>query len=68
MTSLLSLWTSRQLAAILEGEGHGNREPGLTAQDQPKYAADLVISAIRLADVCGFDLEAAVLNRQRGKN
>lgn len=59
---------SGKLAAILELEGHGRRESGLCAEDQPKYAADLVISAIRLADVCGFDLEAAVTARQSGKN
>lgn len=57
-----------KLASILESEGHGGVPDAPTAADQPKYAADLVISAIRLADVVGFDLEAAVLGRQRAKN
>jgi len=57
-----------KLASILESEAHGNNEPGLTAADQPRYAADLVISAIRLADVCCFDLESAVRARQEEKN
>lgn len=57
-----------KLAMILEAEGHGGCEDAPTAADQPKYAADLVISAIRLADVCGFDLEAAVRKRQEQRN
>lgn len=57
-----------KLASILESEGHGGRENEPTAADQPKYAADLVISAIRLADVCGFDLEAALKQRQEQRN
>lgn len=57
-----------KLASILESEGHGGRENEPTVADQPKYAADLVISAIRLADVCGFDLEAALKNRQEQRN
>lgn len=57
-----------KLATILEAEGHGGRDGEPTANDQPKYAADLVISAIRLADVCGFDLEAAVIRRQTTRN
>lgn len=57
-----------KLAMILEAEGHGGREGEPTATDQQKYAADLVISAIRLADVCGFDLEAAIKQRQEQRN
>ena len=57
-----------KLASILESEGHGGRENDPTAADQPKYAADLVISAIRLADVWGFDLEAALKKRQEQRN
>ena len=57
-----------KLVMILESEGHGGRENEPTAADQPKYAADLVISAIRLADVCGFDLEAALKVRQEQRN
>jgi len=57
-----------KLASIIEAEGHGGREGEPTAADQPKYAADLVISAIRLADVCEFDLEAALLRRQEQRN
>lgn len=57
-----------KLASILEAEGHGGRIGEPSAADQPKYAADLVISAIRLADVCGFDLEDAVASRQTQRN
>jgi hypothetical protein len=57
-----------KLASILESEGHGGSADEPTAVDQPKYAADLVISAIRLADVCGFDLEEALKNRQTQRN
>lgn len=57
-----------KLAAILEAEGHGGRPDEPTVLDEPKYAADLVISAIRLADVQGFDLEAAVKMRQLQRN
>jgi hypothetical protein len=57
-----------RLAAILESEGHGGVPGEPTYVDQPKFAADLVISAVRLADVCGFDLEDAVINRQKAKN
>ena len=57
-----------KLAMILEAEGHGGRPDEPSADDQAKYAADLVISAIRLADICGFDLEAAVVARQRQRN
>jgi len=57
-----------KLASILEAEGHGGREREPTAADQPKYAADLVISAIRLADICGFDLEKALAARQAQRN
>ena len=57
-----------KLASILEAEGHGGRDGEPTVTDQPKYAADLVISAIRLADVCKFDLEVAVKERQSQKN
>ncbi len=57
-----------KLASILEAEGHGGRPEEPTADDQPKYAADLVISAIRLADVCGFDLEKALVTRQQQRN
>lgn len=57
-----------KLASIIESEGHGGREGEPTAADQSKYAADLVISAIRLADVCVFDLEAAVKRRQEQGN
>lgn len=59
---------SGKLVSILESEGHGGRSGEPTADDQPKYAADLVISAIRLADVCGFDLEQAVRQRQEQRN
>lgn len=57
-----------KLTAILESEGHGGRPNEPTITDQPKYAADLVICAIRLADVCGFDLEQAVRDRQEQRN
>lgn len=57
-----------KLASILEAEGHGGRPDEPTIADQPKYAADLVISAIRLADVCGFDLEEALKERQYQRN
>jgi hypothetical protein len=57
-----------KLVSILESEGHGGRENEPTAADQSKYAADLVISAIRLADVCGFDLEVALATRQQQRN
>jgi hypothetical protein len=57
-----------KLASILEAEGHGGRPNEPTAVDQPKYCADLVISAIRLADVCGFDLEKALTDRQQQRN
>lgn len=57
-----------KLASIIEAEGHGGREGEPSVTDQPKYAADLVISAIRLADVCGFDLETAVRLRQEQRN
>lgn len=57
-----------KLASILEAEGHGGKPGEPNASDQPKYAADLIISAIRLADVCGFDLEAAVLKRLADRN
>lgn len=53
-----------KLAMILEAEGHGGRPGEPTVADEPKYAADLVISAIRLADVQGFDLEDALRARQ----
>jgi hypothetical protein len=57
-----------KLATILEAEGHGGRADEPSAADQPKYCADLVISAIRIADVCGFDLEAALKARQAARN
>lgn len=57
-----------KLAAILESEGHGGRLYEPSVVDEPKYAADLVISAIRLADVQGFSLEAAVRVRQEQRN
>ena len=57
-----------KLAAILEAEGHVGKCDEPNWDDQPKYAADLVISAIRLADVCEFDLETAVRQRQRQTN
>lgn len=57
-----------KLASILEAEGHGGRAEEPSAKDQPKYCADLVISAIRIADVVGFDLESAVLERQAQRN
>jgi len=57
-----------KLASILESEGHGGRPNEPTIADQPKYCADLVISAIRIADVCGFDLEEALRTRQKQRN
>ena len=57
-----------KLASILEAEGHGGRPDEPCREDESKYAADLVISAIRLADVQGFDLEAAVRKRQVQRN
>lgn len=57
-----------KLAMILESEGHFGRPGEPVAAEQPKYAADLVISAIRLSVVCGFDLEEAVRARQEQRN
>lgn len=57
-----------KLASILEAEGHGGREGEPSRADESRYAADLVISAIRLADVSGFDLEEAVARRQDQRN
>lgn len=57
-----------KLAGILEEEGHGALSEHESMQLQQKYAADLVISAIRLADVCNFSLEYAVRYRQDEKN
>ena len=66
---LHAIKASGKLAAILEAEGHGRyAEPGFQREDQIKYAADLVISTVRLADVVGFDLERAVLDRQHQEN
>lgn len=57
-----------KLAAMLEAEAHDEDLVHEHWQDNRKYAADLVISAIRLADMCCFDLEEAVTIRQREKN
>ncbi len=57
-----------KLAAIIDEEGHNSISIEESGVLQQKYAADLVISAIRLADVCGFDLESSVRFRQSQKN
>lgn len=57
-----------KLAGILEEEGHGTISDYDSRRLEQKYAADLVISAIRLADVVGFSLERAVIDRQHEKN
>ena len=60
--------TAGGIVGVFKAMAHGGRVGEPQCSDLPKYCADLVICASRLAAQQDFDLQRAVIERVREKN